>query len=414
MTSTLRIIVTGLIAQHPLLGGMTWHYLQYVLGLQRLGHDVYYLEDSGEWPYNLHGGISGDDFVAYGCKENVKYLGEVMSRFGLTEKWAYRCPIDAQWFGLSDRQRVAVIESADLLINVSGTIARPQEYRRVHRLAYIDTDPVFTQVKLARGQQDFRRQVDTHEVHFSFGERLSGAVPATGHCWRPTRQPVVLSEWRPSTERREVFTTVMNWASYDSVTYGGQSYGGSKDLEFERFLELPGKVAPTVLEIAVRGTRKGHLPGARGRRAPGDLITFLTRQGWRIADARQVCPDFESYRRYIESSKAEWSVAKNAYVCGQAGWFSDRSACFLAAGRPVVVQDTGFAGALPIGEGILPFMALEEAAAAIREVEGNYQRHAKAARSIAEEYFDSGKVLTRLIAEALSGDGRTFSEEVRS
>ena len=164
MRSQLRIIVTGLIAQHPLLGGMTWHYLQYVLGLARLGHDVYYVEDSGEWPYNLHGGASGQDFVAYSCTPNVEYLRKVMSCFGLATRWAYRCPIDSRWFGLPERERVAVVGSADLLLNVSGTLGRPEEYRRVRRLAYIDTDPVFTQITLATNQINFRQQVDEHDV----------------------------------------------------------------------------------------------------------------------------------------------------------------------------------------------------------------------------------------------------------
>ncbi len=386
MTSSLRIIVTGLIAQYPL-GGVTWDYVQYVLGLARLGHDVYYLEDSGQWPYNpLEGGVDKE------CAYNVNYLAGVMSRFGLANKWAYRFPWQSQWFGLPDEERRAVIESADLLINISGTLQRPEDYRQVCRMVYIDSDPVFTQVKLARGQADFRKLIDTHDVHFSFGERFCATVPATGHHWHPTRQPIVLSEWRSSVPQRDVFTTVMNWTSYNCVTYGGQTYG-QKDVEFKRFLELPGMVAPTVLEIAVNE--------GKTRRTPHSLLTY---KGWRVVDPAAVCPDLDSYRGYIESSKAEWSVAKNGYVLGQSGWFSCRSACYLAAGRPVIVQDTGFTAVLPVGEGILPFTTVEEAVAAIHEVEGNYAWHAKSARAIAEEYFDSDKVLSRLINKALSSN----------
>lgn len=383
MSSPLRIIVTGLIAQYPL-GGVTWDYFQYVLGLARLGHDVYYLEDTGQWPYNpLEGGLGKD------CAFNVEYLAGLMSRFGLADKWAYRFPWQSQWFGLSEEDRIETIRSADLLINISGTLGRPEDYRQVRRLAYIDSDPVFTQVKLARGQADFRKLVDAHDVHFSFGERLSAVdVPPTGHHWRPTRQPIVLSEWRPSAPRRDVFTTVMNWTSHNSVTYRDQTYG-QKDVEFKRFLELPGLVAPEVLEIAVNL--------GKTRRTPRDLLAY---KGWRVVEPAEVCADFEDYRGYIESSKAEWSVAKNGYVLGHSGWFSCRSACYLAAGRPVVVQDTGFAEVLPVGEGILPFRTIEEAAAAIHEVEVNHTQHAKAARAIAEEYFDSDKVLTRLIEAA--------------
>jgi len=385
MESSLRIIVTGLIAQYPL-GGVTWDYLQYVLGLARLGHDVYYLEDTGQWPYNPHEGG-----VAKGCNFNVEYLAALMARFGFSNNWAYRFPWQSQWFGLTDTKRKEVLRSADLLINVSGSLERPSEYRDVRRLAYIDSDPVFTQVKLARGQADFRQVLDLHHVHFSFGEDFSAAVPRDGLHWRPTRQPVVLSEWQHPMPHREVFTTVMNWTSYKPIVYDGQTYA-QKDVEFLRFLELPRMVAPSVLEIAVNEGKTRHPPRA-----------LLARKGWRVVAPEVVCPDPDSYRSYIESSKAEWSVAKNGYVVGQPGWFSCRSACYLAAGRPVVVQDTGFGAVLPVGEGLLSFATLEQAVAAVQQVEANYARHSKAARDIAEAYFDSDKVLTRMIGEA-SGD----------
>lgn len=388
MVSKLRIIVTGLIAQYPL-GGVTWDYLQYVLGLARLGHDVYYFEDTGQWPYNPVEGA-----LAKGCAFNLGYLADVMSRFGMADKWAYCFPWQSQWFGLPEQKRAAIIKSADLLINISGTLGRPEDYRQVRRLVYVDSDPVFTQVKLARGQADFRRLVDAHDVHFTFGECLSEAVPATGHKWHPTRQPIVLSEWQPSVWRRDVFTTVMNWTSHNSVSYRGRSYG-QKDVEFMRFLELPRFVAPTVLEIAVG-------PG-KTRKTPRDLLTY---KGWRLVDPAEVCFDLDTYRNYIASSTAEWSVAKNGYVVGRPGWFSCRSACYLAAGRPVIVQDTGFTTVLPVGEGILSFTTLAEAIEAIQKVEGNYARYAKPARAIAEEYFNSDKVLSRLIEEALSSNGR--------
>lgn len=383
MLSSLRVIVTGLIAQYPL-GGVTWDYFQYVLGLARLGHDVYYIEDTGQWPYNPHeGGVSK------GCNFNVEYLAAVMARFGLSNKWAYRFPWQSEWFGLADAQRAEVISSADLLINVSGSLERPEDYRSVRRLAYIDSDPVFTQVKLARGQADFRQLLDMHDRHFSFGEHLSAAVPEDGYRWRPTRQPVVISEWHPSMLHREVFTTVMNWTSYKPVVYNGQTYA-QKDVEFLRFIELPSRVAPAVLEIAVNEGKTRHPPR-----------TLLAHKGWRVVDPEAVCPDLDGYRNYIQSSKAEWSVAKNGYVVGQPGWFSCRSACYLASGRPVIVQDTGFGAVLPVGEGLLSFTTLDEAASAIQNVQINYDLHAKTARAIAENYFDSGKVLTELIEQAM-------------
>ena len=412
-SSSLRIVVTGLIAQHPFAGGLTWHYLQYVLGLARLGHEVYYVEDSGQWPYKRVGGAARRDWIAHDCSHNVDYLAGIMARFGLADRWAYFFALRPRWFGLSSKKRAEILSTADLLVNVSGTLRRPQDYRLVPRLAYVDTDPMFTQIKLnlARGQTKFRRRVDLHDVHFTFGERLA-ALPATGHNWHATRQPVVLSEWDPSTRRRDVFTTVTNWVSYRPLKHRGRSYA-QKDVEFQRFIELPRKVNCTALEIASSETKwlEGQRVGRRLRPGGADVPPHLSiegpsdlfaRRGWRVVDAAQVCADLDGYRDYIQSSKAEWSVAKNGYVVGQPGWFSERSACYLAAGRPVVVQDTGFGAVLPVGEGILTFSCLPEAASAIREVRVDYPRHAGAARAIAEGYFDSDKVLPRLIDQALA------------
>ncbi len=370
---------------------------------------MYYLEDSGEYPYNLDGGPSRTEWVARDSAENVAHVAAVMARFGLENRWAFHDAPGSQWFGLSADRRRELIGTADALINVSGTLEQPSRYRGVPRLIYIDTDPVVTQIKLAKGITDFRMRVDAHDIHFSFGERFSDLVPVTGHAWLPTRQPIVLSEWRPQIPVGDAFTTVMNWTSYEPLRHGSRVFG-QKDVEFKRFLDLPAKVGPLPMEVALSRTQ--HLeweerdrkvdaaPAGRRRNTPREL---LTRAGWRVVDANDACDGLDRYRDYIESSRAEWSVAKNAYVQGRPGWFSERSACYLAAGHPVVVQDTGFAGALPVGEGILSFSTLPEAVAAIREVETNYARHAHAARAIAETYFDSDKVLTDLIDEALSG-----------
>lgn len=382
----LRIIVTGLVAQYPL-GGVAWDYIQYPLGLARLGHDVFYVEDTGLWPYNpQEGGVSA------GCEFNVQYLATLMSRFGLGERWAYRFPWQSQWFGLSDQARAEVVASADLLINVSGSLVDPYEYRSIPRLAYIDSDPVFTQLKLAR-QLDFRRIVDAHDVYFTFGETLSDAIPTSGYRWRPTRQPVVLAEWHPQPPRPNVFTTVMNWTSYRPIEFEGRTYG-QKDIEFHRFVDLPSAVTPAVLEVAIAA--------GKTKRSPKEL---LEHKGWQLVDPDVVCPDIDRYRHYVETSYAEWSVAKNGYVEGRSGWFSCRSACYLAAGKPVVVQDTGFPAVLPTGEGLLAFRTPDEAAAAIRAVMADYPRHSLAARATAEAYFDSAQVLSRLVGEAMaSGD----------
>jgi hypothetical protein len=298
---------------------------------------------------------------------------------------------------------------------VSGSLEFPDHYRQVGRLVYIDTDPVFTQVKLARGEQDFGRRVDAHDIHFSYGECLSNSVPRTGYNWRSTRQPIVLSEWHPSNPPRNALTTVMSWTSYKPLAYAQKTYG-QKDVEFYRFLDLPMKVRPITLEIALTNiehlnwrTQIKNMPpavvGLMQQQKEWSSRELLVHTGWNVVDAKISCGDLDSYRNYIQCSKAEWSVAKNGYVQGQPGWFSERSACYLASGRPVVVQDTGFPAVLPVGEGIFAFKTIEEASAAIEKVEANYASEAKAARTIAEEYFDSEKVLTRLIEEALISDG---------
>jgi len=423
MDSSLRVIVTGLIAQHPCLGGVAWDYLQYPLGLARLGHDVYYFEDSGEWPYNLDGGPSGDDWVVRDCSANVRHLEAVMSRYGLGDRWAYRFPLSGEWHGIADAKRKELLNSADLLINVSGSLEHPERYRGAAKLVYIDSDPIFTQIKLAKRADEFSKRVDAHDGFFTFGECLPQTLPAF-HCeWRATRQPIVLSEWEPIQDKIncEVFTTVMSWTSYPPLEYGGRKYG-QKDMEFRRFLDLPARVQPVAMEISLGKlfhipwqTDDEQLPGTTKRSEKDNLASTvherLTRAGWRVVDAMETCGDMDRYREYIQRSKAEWSVAKNGYVQGRPGWFSCRSACYLAAGKPVVVEDTGFSAVLPTGEGILAFNTQDEAVAAIQEVNRNYAKHAENARALAKEYFDSEKVLTRLIADSLHRERQPQGDE---
>jgi hypothetical protein len=391
---------------------VAWDYAQYAWALLRMGHDVYYIEDSGEWPYNLEGSPTGTDLIAQHAAPTVRQLGTLMERLGLDERWAYRFPLQARWFGMSDERRAAVVKSADLLINVSGTLERPHEYRSVKRLAYIDSDPVFTQIKLISTEDHaFRSRVSAHDAHFTFGESLDHNRFQDGHTWLPTRQPILLDEWRPSRGYRDVYTTVMNWTSYAPVHYRGSTYG-QKDVEFARFLDFPSRVSPVRLEVAVGGVRHAKWehsgPDASGA-APGDphgqdtsVSELLCRHGWSVVDPFRTCGNLDDYRQYIESSKGEWSVAKNGYVLGRSGWFSCRSACYLAAGRPVVIQDTGFGNVIPTGLGVLAFSTPEEAAEGLRDVESRYERHARAAREIAEAFFESSRILNRLIEQVMT------------
>jgi hypothetical protein len=419
MSSRMRIVVSGLIAQHPLLGGMTWHYLQYLIGLARLGHDVYYLEDSGMSPYNLDGGPTGDNWVERDCSQNVAYLNAALGPYGFGDRWAYRFAIDNSWHGLSDRRRADVIATADVLLNVSGSLVRPAEHRgRRGKLVYIDSDPAFTQAKMVAGvgQQaltpserieygGFAERVSEHDVHFTFAEGDRSALPATGQRWRPTRQPIVVDEWQLAKSSEppgpgRAFTTVMSWSSYRPVILGGRSLG-QKDVEFRAFVDLPSRCPRANLEVALFPTR--HVDwetGWRGATANGvDVKDFLCSHGWTVIDASVECAGIDRYRDYILASTAEWSVAKNGYVATQCGWFSERSGCYLAAGRPVVVQDTGIGGVLPVGEGLLTFSAVDEAADCVDAVLANYRGHSGAATGLAREYLDAELVLTALLAD---------------
>ena len=412
MNSPLRIIVNGLIAQHYTLGGVTWDYLQYLIGLKQLGHDVYYLEDSGEWPYNTDGGISGNDWVARDCDKNINYLNKVLSRYGFEDRWSYFFPPESKWYGLPNSKRKSIIASADLLINVSGALAKPSKYESVKKLIYIDSDPGFTQVKLKLKLKKFIKRVAAHQVHFSFGENLPDELTTdSDYNWIPTRTPIVLSEWKSEVQFENVYTTIMNWTSYRSRKYKGKIYG-QKDIEFVKFIELKNKLKNIDFEVAMTKLSHKNWESAiehlipeynidihNSFKNPADLLSHY---GWKIVDAEEKCGDIDSYRKYIFHSKGEWSVSKSGYVTSKPGWFSCRSACYLAAGKPVIVQDTGFDKVIPVGEGVLQFSTMEEATEAIREVEARYGFHSKRALEIADEYFDSAKVLKKLIEQSFS------------
>ena len=327
-------------------------------------------------------------------------MSRITSAFGLDRKWAYHFPPKSEWFGLSTIERNEIIKTADVLINVAGTLEKPWDYRTIEKLAYIDTDPVFCQIGAEAGPDSkiMTQRLDAHDVFFTLGECLSSndTIPNLDRKWNTTKYPIVLDHWRDDSLSGDGFTTIMNWSSYETLNYQNERYG-QKDVEFMKFIELPRKVFPSSLEVALY---KPKMKSSRNFSVSVPL-DILETSGWKVVDASEVCPDFQTYRRYIHRSKAEWSVAKGGYVVGKSGWFSCRSACYLAAGRPVVVQDTGFSKVLPTGEGVIGFSTIDEAEAGILEVEANYQRHAKAAEGIAEVYFDSDKVLSRLLEIAM-------------
>ena len=382
----MRIIVTGLVGQYAF-GGVAWDYLQFVEGVRQLGHDVFYLEDTEMWPYDPINNTIGAD-----CSYNVAYLRGVMDKLGLGDRWIYRNAADATYHGVNEAEAKAFCASADVFLNVSGCGWLRPEYLCIPKKIFLDSDPLFTQVPLITGQPDAIERIHAHNFHFTFAENISASdcrVPTAGLNWIPTRQPIVLDWWNGSavaspSKTRDVFTTVMNWVSYKGCEYAGETWG-QKDVEFLKFVDLPQRTTQK-FEIAM-----GMGPGMK---RPTEL---LREKGWEIVEPGERLPDPWTYRDYLSSSKGEWSVAKEGYVKSHSGWFSCRSACYLALGRPCVLQDTGWSNNYPTGDGLFAFDTIEEAVAGIDEINADYAHHSAEARALAEEIFDARKVLAHML-----------------
>ena len=383
-----NVIVTGLISRFPV-GGNTWAYLQYVLGLKKLGYDAYYLEDS-------------TDFLCYNLKLNMtdrnldyctNYLHKVMNskRINLGNKWALR--VGNECYGMSETEIVNLCRDAELLINVSGSVLvepwvanrwqeddqlnvlslERNEYKRIDKRVFIDTDPGFNQFKFVSDPEhkDYgSKSFASHDVFFTFAENIGAPeceVPTCGFSWNKTRQPIVMDMWESKIDPALAkFTSVMNWSAYKPITYYEQIYG-QKDIECRKFIDLPHLTDPKI-ELAMIGGIK-----------PKELLDH----GWRlvsgIANERR---DMWAYQRYIQRSRAEWSVAKNIYVKTRCGWFSERSACYLASAKPVLAQNTGFSKYLPCGKGLMTFEDMNGILKGIDEINSDYVAHCKAAERL--------------------------------
>jgi hypothetical protein len=384
-----RIVVTGLLGQFAF-GGVSWDYIQYLLGFRALGHEVWYLEDSGAWPYDPVRQTHVAD-----CVFNVNYLGSLMEEFGFGDRWIYRNGADQKFHGAGEAAARDLIKHGDLLVNVSSAgYLNDYEFGVKHRM-FIDGDPMFCQVGLLDPKNaDYTARVRAHDSHFTFGLCVGERdclAPETGIAWKKTVQPIALDYW-PFQEAEPVdrFSTVMNWASYLPVEWEGKRYG-QKDLEFERFKTLP-RLTSQRLEMA--------MGQGIGSKRPTQELRDL---GWTIVEAGEVLPDHRSYHEFLRGSKAEWSVAKHGYVAGRTGWFSCRTACYLALGRPAVVQETGWSEHLPSGEGVIAFSTLEEAVTAIDDINDHYAEHQAAARALAVQYFEAKKVCADLLEQAKIG-----------
>jgi hypothetical protein len=381
-----RIIITGLVGQYPF-GGVIWDYIQYLLGFRSLGHQVLYLEDSGAWPYDPVAGTITDD-----CSFALQSLHKIFTDFDLAESWVYRNGADGKFHGAGEKVAREWLRHGDLLVNVSSAgWLRDYDLRVGHRM-FIDGDPMFCQIGLLDGSNPlYAGRLRDHDSHFTFGLSVGQPgcpVPVDGITWRPTVQPIALDQWPVTPVSNDApWTTVMNWASYKPKVWGGRTYG-QKNLEFNRFRDLPAKTnVPLRLAMGL---------GVDGQRPAQELRQL----GWDLVEPQEVVPDHSAYRSFLTNSRGEWSVAKHGYVEGRTGWFSCRTACYLAAGRPAVVQETGWSRHLPSNGGVIPFTTLEEAVEGLAEVERNYSKHSKAAREIALEFFDAKKVCQDLLRHA--------------
>jgi hypothetical protein len=380
------VVVLGMMGRVPF-AGQTWLYLNWLSGLRALGHEVHYVEDDTVWPYDPQAETVTDD-----CSYAVQHVRRSVEAIGLGGRWAFRLADrrGACW-GRSERELEELYRDCDALLNIVGATDLREEQMQAPLRVYVETDPVTAELRLAEGDAHTREAFANHHVIATYGENYGAAdcgVPLNGHRYVPTRQPVDLELWPLSyTPEAERFTTIGNYRQQGGdVSWGGSVYRWSKHHEWERFLELPERSGER-FELALAQTTEEDAERLRG--AGFELVSPL----------RMSLDAFGAYRRYIARSRGEFTVAKDQNVRLRSGWFSERAACYLAAGKPVVTQDTGFASVLPTGEGLFAIDDVEQAAAAIERIGRDYRRHCEAARAIAEEHFEARAVAARLLAD---------------
>jgi hypothetical protein len=382
-----RLVVLGMMGQVPF-AGMAWQVLHYLEGFRRLGHDVTYIEDTQDWPYDPERGEKTAD-----CEYTIKHIAGLMAWSGMPHSWAYRAEArGGALFGLTEREVARRLERADALINLHGITELRDTYLEVPVRIYLETDPVWPQIAIAKGERRIIDVLDAHTHHFTFAENLGApdcGVPDVRYRYVPTRQPIVLDWWTPTGKRTETsvnrFTTIANWRQTGrDIEWNGETLTWSKDVQFRQFLDLPHRSGQP-FEIALSGD--------------ADAWQLLACHGWTVSDAVALSIESLHYRDYILGSRGEFTVAKDQYTRLRSGWFSDRSACYLAGGRPVITQDTAFGNVLPTGHGLFAFQTVEQVLAALDQINARYDEHSRAAREIAEEYFAAERVVGRLLKE---------------
>ncbi|MBM3474172.1 MAG: hypothetical protein FJX75_12965 [Armatimonadetes bacterium] len=387
MSAGLRLVVLGMMGRCPF-GGQTWLYLNWLRGLRALGHDVWYVEDDTVWPYDPERETVTDD-----CVYALRHIRDCMDRIGLPDRWALRLAgrPDACW-GLSPQDLATLYASCDALLNIVGATGLRDEHLTAPLRVYVETDPVTAELRLAAGDAHTREAFANHHVLATYGENYGGedcGVPLNGldAKYRTTRQPIDLDLWPMAFDpHARFFTTIGNYRQDGSdVEYRGETYRWSKHHEWGKFMDLPTRT-PQPFEVALKVDD------------PGDQARLMA-HGWRVISPLAMSLGiFGAYPEFIRRSRAEWTVAKDQNVRLRSGWFSERDACYLASGKPIVAQDTGFSNLLPTGEGLFAFSTMEQVLAAIDAINADYTRHCRAARAIAEEYFEARKVTARLLA----------------
>ena len=384
MKPRLRIVIAGFAIGFPL-GGQLWMMLHFAEGLARLGHEVVFLEDTSDWAYPF------DPFLGYNTSDSAPGRAIVDAMFrehGLQGRWAYVSQIEDRVFGMDRAELDRHLAEADFFLNISGVIPLKEEYLQAPVRAVIDTDPVFTQVKVANEAWS-REYYKAHDVCFTYGMNLPAGktgVPLSDIDWKPLLPPVVLDDWPRGQGPGALYTTIGTWDAADrAVDVGGRRLSWKKNVKYEAIRDLPSKLPGVPLGMAMSGMKEN---ADRFRAA-----------GWNVRDALVLSRDPEAYRDYIRNSRGEFTIAKDQNVVLKSGWFSDRTASFLAAGRPAVVEDTGFGEFLPVGQGLFPFEGAGAAGEALARIEADPVRAGNAARAIAEEFFDSDKVLAGLLRQ---------------
>ena len=381
------IVLLGMMTTMPV-GGVIWQTLHYLVGLKRLGFDVYYVEDHGVPPSMFTDALDVD-----GTPKAATFIARTLERFELGDRWSYHAwHGDGRYYGVGQTEIGRAFKSAAAVINLHGGTLPRAEHVSGGALIYLETDPVAPQVELHHNLEATKEFLAHHTAHFTFGENLGSPdckVPTPPKCYQfhPTRQPVVLDFWEQDAAPGPLFTTIANWRQPQrQMLFEGEVYHWSKHHEFLKFVDLPERTEQG-FELALSSYEASDRE-------------LLEARGWKVRPAMEFSGDANAYRSYIMGSRGEWTVAKDQNVRLRSGWFSDRAATYLAAGRPVITQETGFSQILPTGAGLFAFSSMEEILGAIERVNADYAGQSKAATEIAREYFSAEKVLGKLLDQA--------------